>query len=92
MVEKPESKLCDYFHFYLFIHVKHGASPARTYNFGGPVPFPQRLHLDVQMGEHTIDPGAARAKDTVKNMEYVLRHLIDQVLYIGKQQDFQRVQ
>nr|XP_023655726.1 transmembrane emp24 domain-containing protein 11-like isoform X2 [Paramormyrops kingsleyae] len=49
-----------------------------------------RLHLDVQMGEHTIDPGAARAKDTVKNMEYVLRHLIDQVLYIGKQQDFQR--
>ncbi|KAG5845390.1 transmembrane emp24 domain-containing protein 11 [Anguilla rostrata] len=49
-----------------------------------------RLHLDVQMGEHTMDPGTAKAKDTVKTMEYSLQHIIDQMLYISRQQNFQR--
>ncbi|XP_018585716.2 transmembrane emp24 domain-containing protein 11 [Scleropages formosus] len=49
-----------------------------------------RLHLDVQMGEHTLDPGTIKAENTVKTMEYSLQHLIDRIHYIGKQQDFQR--
>lgn len=51
----------------------------------------QKVHLDVQMGEHTLDPNAAKAKDTMKAMEYNLQHLIDQMWYISRQQDFQRV-
>ncbi len=46
----------------------------------------QKVHLDVQMGEHTIDPNAAKAKDTIKAMEYNLQHLIDQMRYISRQQ------
>ncbi|KAL7886126.1 hypothetical protein AOLI_G00064210 [Acnodon oligacanthus] len=42
------------------------------------------------MGEHVIDPSAEKAKDTVKTMEYKMRHLIDQIQYISKQQGFQR--
>ncbi|XP_003199913.3 transmembrane emp24 domain-containing protein 11 [Danio rerio] len=49
-----------------------------------------KVHLDVQMGEHTIDPNAAKTKDTIKAMEYNLQHLIDQMRYISRQQDFQR--
>uniref|UniRef100_A0AAR2KZR5 GOLD domain-containing protein n=1 Tax=Pygocentrus nattereri TaxID=42514 RepID=A0AAR2KZR5_PYGNA len=49
-----------------------------------------KVHMDVQMGEHVIDPSAEKAKDTVKTMEYKIRHLIDQIRYISKQQDFQR--
>uniref|UniRef100_A0A8C9S6Y5 Si:ch211-255i20.3 n=1 Tax=Scleropages formosus TaxID=113540 RepID=A0A8C9S6Y5_SCLFO len=52
--------------------------------------FSARLHLDVQMGEHTLDPGTIKAENTVKTMEYSLQHLIDRIHYIGKQQDFQR--
>ncbi|XP_051716744.1 transmembrane emp24 domain-containing protein 11 [Ctenopharyngodon idella] len=50
-----------------------------------------KVHLDVQMGEHTtIDPNAAKAKDTMKAMQYNLQHLIDQMRYISRQQNFQR--
>ncbi|XP_056107173.1 transmembrane emp24 domain-containing protein 11 [Rhinichthys klamathensis goyatoka] len=49
-----------------------------------------KVHLDVQMGEHTIDPNAAEAKDTMEAMEYNLQHLIDQMHYISRQQHFQR--
>lgn len=54
-------------------------------------PYAQKVHLDVQMGKHTLDPNAAKAKDTMKAMEYNLQHLIDQMWYISRQQDFQRV-
>lgn len=53
--------------------------------------YAQKVHLDVQMGEHTIDPIAAEAKDTMNAMEYNLQHLIDQMHYISRQQHFQRV-
>lgn len=54
--------------------------------------YAQKVHLDVQMGEHTtIDPNAAKAKDTMKAMQYNLQHLIDQMRYISRQQNFQRV-
>jgi len=53
--------------------------------------YAQKVHLDVQMGEHTTDPNAAEAKDTMEAMEYNLQHLIDQMHYISRQQHFQRV-
>jgi hypothetical protein len=43
------------------------------------------------MGEHSINPSVERHKDTVQTMEYSLEHLRDQILYITRQQDFQRV-
>ncbi|XP_067104399.1 transmembrane emp24 domain-containing protein 11 [Osmerus mordax] len=49
-----------------------------------------KIHLDIQMGEHSIDPNAEKAKDTVQTMENSLSHLIDQIQYISRQQDFQR--
>ncbi|XP_030622658.1 transmembrane emp24 domain-containing protein 11 [Chanos chanos] len=49
-----------------------------------------RVHFDVQMGQHTTDPTAIKAKDTVKFMENSLEHLTDQIRYISRQQDFQR--
>ena len=51
----------------------------------------QKLHLDVQMGENAIDPTAERAKDNMVVMESSLRHLIDQIMYIMRQQEYQRV-
>ncbi|TRY98493.1 hypothetical protein DNTS_014631 [Danionella cerebrum] len=49
-----------------------------------------RVHLDVQMGEHPVDPFADKTKDTMKAMEFNLQHLIDQMRHISRQQDFQR--
>ncbi|XP_066504806.1 transmembrane emp24 domain-containing protein 11 [Hoplias malabaricus] len=49
-----------------------------------------KVHLDIQMGEHSIDPTVEKTKDTVKNIEFKIKHLIDQIQYISKQQDFQR--
>lgn len=49
-----------------------------------------KVHLDIQMGKHPLDPNAVKAKDTVQTMEISLRHLIDQIQYISKQQNFQR--
>ncbi|XP_076005295.1 transmembrane emp24 domain-containing protein 11 [Genypterus blacodes] len=49
-----------------------------------------KLHLDVQMGEHTIDHNTGNTKDNLQTLEYSLRHLIDQMVYITRQQDYQR--
>lgn len=51
----------------------------------------QKLHLDVQIGEHVMNPKADGTKDNLKILEYGLQHLIDQMVYITKQQDYQRV-
>ncbi|MBN3323723.1 TMD11 protein, partial [Atractosteus spatula] len=49
-----------------------------------------RVHLDVQIGEHTLDPSSVKAKDTVRALEYRLMHLIEEVRHIIKQQNYQR--
>lgn len=43
------------------------------------------------MGEHTIDRSTAKTKDTMEILENSLSHLIDQMLYIARQQEYQRV-
>ncbi|KAM9470470.1 transmembrane emp24 domain-containing protein 11 [Clarias gariepinus] len=49
-----------------------------------------KVHLDVQMVEHTIDPTAVKTKDTIESLEFKMRHLIAQMQFISKQQDFER--
>ncbi|XP_026212983.1 transmembrane emp24 domain-containing protein 11 [Anabas testudineus] len=49
-----------------------------------------KLHLDVQMGEHSIDHSTDKTKDSMKILEDSLSHLIDQMTYITKQQEYQR--
>nr|XP_057920312.1 transmembrane emp24 domain-containing protein 11 [Doryrhamphus excisus] len=48
-----------------------------------------KLHLHVQIGEHTINPQADRTKENLETLENGLQHLIDQMVYIAKQQDYQ---
>ncbi|KAF3694144.1 Transmembrane emp24 domain-containing protein 11 Glycoprotein 25L [Channa argus] len=49
-----------------------------------------KLHLDVQMGEHSIDHNTDKTKDSMVTLENNLRHLIHQMTYITKQQEYQR--
>ncbi|XP_061747780.1 transmembrane emp24 domain-containing protein 11 [Nerophis ophidion] len=49
-----------------------------------------KLHLDVQVGEHATDPKTDRTKDNLEMLDNGLQHLIDQMVYITKQQDYQR--
>lgn len=50
-----------------------------------------KLHLDVQMGEHSINPNAERTKDNMETLENSLKHLIDQMMFITRHQEYQRV-
>ncbi|XP_051275452.1 transmembrane emp24 domain-containing protein 11 [Dicentrarchus labrax] len=49
-----------------------------------------KLHLDVQMGEHSINPNTEKTKDNMETLENSLSHLIDQMMYIARQQEYQR--
>lgn len=53
--------------------------------------FFQRLHLDIQMGEHIIDHHTEKTKDSMQNLEETLYHLIDQAILITRHQEYQRV-
>ncbi|XP_034037572.1 transmembrane emp24 domain-containing protein 11 [Thalassophryne amazonica] len=50
-----------------------------------------KLHLDVQMGEHVIDHSTdKKTKDNMQTLENILNHLTDQMVYITRQQVYQR--
>ncbi|XP_045885959.1 transmembrane emp24 domain-containing protein 11 [Micropterus dolomieu] len=49
-----------------------------------------KVHLDVQMGEHSIDPNTKKTKDNMETLENSLSHLIDQMMYITRHQEYQR--
>uniref|UniRef100_A0A3Q3EN34 Si:ch211-255i20.3 n=1 Tax=Labrus bergylta TaxID=56723 RepID=A0A3Q3EN34_9LABR len=49
-----------------------------------------KLHLDVQMGEHTIGHSTEKTKDNMVLLENSLRHLFEQMMYIIRQQEYQR--
>ncbi|XP_070693263.1 transmembrane emp24 domain-containing protein 11 [Pempheris klunzingeri] len=49
-----------------------------------------KFHLDVQMGEHTIGHDTGKTKDNMETLENSLNHLIDQMMYITRQQEYQR--
>ncbi|XP_047441291.1 transmembrane emp24 domain-containing protein 11 [Mugil cephalus] len=49
-----------------------------------------KLHLDVQMGEHPIDHSAEKTKDNMEALEKSLYQLISHMMYITRQQEYQR--
>lgn len=43
------------------------------------------------MGEHSINPNTEKTKDKMGALEYSLKHLTDQMMYITRLQAYQRV-
>lgn len=52
---------------------------------------PQRVHLDIQVGEHTNNYPEIAAKDKLTELQLRARQLLDQVEQIQKEQNYQRV-
>ncbi|XP_078054621.1 transmembrane emp24 domain-containing protein 11-like [Mustelus asterias] len=48
-----------------------------------------RVHLDIQVGKH-IDESPDEAKDKMNEVKERVLHLLNQMQYISKQQDYQR--
>lgn len=53
--------------------------------------FLQRVHLDIQVGEHTNNYPEIAAKDKLTELQLRVRQLLDQVEQIQKEQNYQRV-
>lgn len=52
---------------------------------------PQRVHLDIQVGEHANDYAEIAAKDKLSELQLRVRQLVEQVDQIQKEQNYQRV-
>ena len=52
---------------------------------------PQRVHLDIQVGEHTNNYAEIAAKDKLTELQLRVRQLVEQVDQIQKEQNYQRV-
>lgn len=53
--------------------------------------FLQRVHLDIQVGEHAIDYANVAQKEKLSELQLRIRQLLDQVDQITKEQSYQRV-
>lgn len=51
---------------------------------------PQRVHLDIQVGEHANDYAEIAAKDKLSELQLRVRQLVEQVEQIQKEQNYQR--
>ena len=51
----------------------------------------QRVHLDIQVGEHAIDYANVAQKEKLSELQLRVRQLLDQVEQITKEQNYQRV-
>ncbi|KAK5650514.1 hypothetical protein RI129_001543 [Pyrocoelia pectoralis] len=49
-----------------------------------------RVHLDIQVGEHTINYGDVVQKEKLSELQLRIRQLLDQVDQISKEQNYQR--
>lgn len=49
-----------------------------------------RVHLDIQVGEHTIDYQNVQQKEKLTELQLRVRQLLDQVDQITKEQNYQR--
>ena len=54
-------------------------------------PLFQRVHLDIQVGEHAIDYANVAQKEKLSELQLRVRQLLDQVEQITKEQNYQRV-
>jgi len=50
----------------------------------------QRVHLDIQVGEHAIDYANVAQKEKLSELQLRVRQLLDQVEQITKEQNYQR--
>ena len=53
--------------------------------------FLQRVHLDIQVGEHAVDYAHVAQKEKLSELQLRVRQLLDQVEQITKEQNYQRV-
>lgn len=51
----------------------------------------QRVHLDIQVGEHANNYAEIAAKDKLSELQLRVRQLVEQVDQIQKEQNYQRV-
>lgn len=51
----------------------------------------QRVHLDIQVGEHANDYAEIAAKDKLSELQLRVRQLLEQIEQIQKEQNYQRV-
>lgn len=51
----------------------------------------QRVHFDIQVGEHAIDYANVAQKEKLTELQLRVRQLLDQVDQIAKEQNYQRV-
>ena len=51
----------------------------------------QRVHLDIQVGEHAVDYAHVAQKEKLSELQLRVRQLLDQVEQITKEQNYQRV-
>ena len=51
----------------------------------------QRVHFDIQVGEHAIDYANVAQKEKLTELQLRVRQLLDQVEGITKEQNYQRV-
>ena len=51
----------------------------------------QRVHLDIQVGEHAIDYANVAQREKLSDLQLRIRQLLDQVDQITKEQNYQRV-
>lgn len=52
----------------------------------------QAIHLDMQLGEHTTDYAEFAAKDKLTLLHLRVQQLVEQVVQIQKEQEYQRWQ
>ena len=52
---------------------------------------PQRVHLDISIGEHAVDYAQIAAKEKLNELQLRIRQLLDQIEHITKEQAYQRV-
>lgn len=68
-----------------------GCPPTPLIPCPSPPPPLQRVHLDIQVGEHTNNYPEIAAKDKLTELQLRARQLLDQVEQIQKEQNYQRV-
>lgn len=49
------------------------------------------MHLDIQVGDHTIDYANLAQQEKLSKLQLRIRQLLDQVEQITKEQNYQRV-
>ena len=72
-------------------YISYNSHENKHVDLNGVFPMLQRVHLDIQVGEHTNNYPEIAAKDKLTELQLRARQLLDQVEQIQKEQNYQRV-